>query len=250
VPVGLPPPVTGNGTQARMQRAQDRFDDRQNRNIQVPRKQKFFARAEALAKTFRDEVDATGKFASQTMHTPLGPVQLSKFPLADPGPKITSRKGDFANASVGHTYPQMSKALFPPQTSAKRKRESDAAIADELLHIGEHDARPSKKQQVIGDGEQRNAAAKMLAVAALSEPLRVGGSSKTFRGVLRGIRDHQWKPEDVFESGNPTFSMADTPDTQRRLSNRQQKKLRNEPVKPKHFRELGGNMSDSSDDEY
>lgn len=244
VPTGMQAPLTDKSTEARMQRSHDRDLDRVGRQITVPRRQQFAARMEEEGAKFRANQTST------SVKTPYGPVTLSKFPTSDPAPKVTTKKTDYGGSSVGHKYSELSSALFPKQKSAKRQRESDGAIAEELLSSMEKDMRPPAKKRKIEDGEQQNAAAKLMAIASVSEPERVGGTGKVFRGTLRAIKAQELTPFEAFESDNPTFSMAKTPDTHRRLMNREFVKQRKPPVKPPGFKDLGGHMSDSSDDEY
>jgi hypothetical protein len=241
-PKGMLPPLPGTSTQARLQRAHDRALDRIARTITAPRRQKLGARMEEAAGAFR---------ASKTkkeLTIPFGKVTLSKFPTSDPAPKITSRKEDFSNASVGHKYKELTPTLFPKRKSMASQQESDSLIAEELLSTMQNDARPKKHR--IEDGAQLNAAAKMVTIALLSEPERVPGTAKLFRGTLRAIQAKELSAHDAFASDNPTFSMAINPKAQRRLVNRERAKQTKPPTPPKGFASLSAHMSDSSDDEY
>ncbi len=250
MPKGMKPPLAGDSTQARLQRAHDRGLDRRGRVISVPRKQQFAARMEGEQQEF------TKSRKTRTTTTPFGPVTLSKFPTRDKGPKITTKKGDYEGQSVGHKYRELTPQLFPPVQSAKkslrqkRQRESDSEIANELLTAIETDLRPPRKKRKIGGAAQRNAAAKMLAISHVSEPLRMPGSGKAFRGALRAIKAKTLSPHDAFASDTPAFGMALTPNFQRRLVNRKLTQFRKPPTEPEGFPDLSGYLSDSSDEKY
>lgn len=238
-----PPPLKGDSTPARAQRTEDRFQDRQKRDIKSARRQVLFAQMEKVGRDF-----IAGGRQGMTVELPCGRVQLSKFATQDPAPKITTRKKDFGGAPVGHKYQHFVMDVFSPSDS-KVSRKRNAEVAAELLETIETGVLPPAKRRRIESGQPSNAAAKLLAVSQISEPLRVGGSSKLLRGTLRMIQAGAATPEEVFLGDNPLFSMAKNPATQRRLTNRKQAKLRKPPIKPKHFDKLADYISDSSDDE-
>ena len=181
--------------------------------------------------------------------TPYGPVNLSKFPTSDPAPKITTVKANYKNSSVGHKYTELTESLFPPVNKGGNQPQQDAGVARELLEVIRTDERPEKRRRLIQDGEQSNAAAKLMTIATLSEPERVYGSGKYFRAALKGIEQQTLTPHNAFASENPVFSMAVNPNLQRRQLNREHRKLLKPPSRPKGFTSFGGDMSDSSDDE-
>ena len=245
IPSGMPPPESGSGTLARMQRAYDRGSQRTTDGYSGDRKHAFVKRMEqTVAPDFRNSPRTM-----KDISTPYGPVNLSKFPTSDPAPKITTVKSNFNNSTLGHKYTELTPSLFPPVGKGGNQSQQDAGVARELLEAIETDKRPVKRQRHIEDGVQSNAAAKLMTIATLSEPERVSGSSKYFRGALRGIEQQTLTPHDAFASDNPLFSMGVTPTLQRRQLNREHKKFTKPPSRPTGFTSFGGNMSDSSDDE-
>ena len=154
--------------------------------------------------------------ASVSVDTPYGPVTLSKFPTRDRGPKISTTKEDYGNASVGHKYSELVDA-FVGDTAAGGRKAREQAVARELLGAIKTGKRPA--DGAIADGRQSNAAAKFMAIMTISEPERVGGSSKHGRSVLRAVEAGDLSFHEGFvgdERQPPRFLMAETPNTARR----------------------------------
>ncbi|MFB1484146.1 hypothetical protein [Corallococcus sp. RDP092CA] len=174
----------------------------------------------------------------QRVETPFGPVNASKFPTSDPAFKITTQaKKDYGNKAVGQKYSDLVGAL-------KAGGKSDKDIATDLL-----DSLDGKAPQHLTDDKSKNAAAKLLAIMNVSEPMRVGGSGKAGRATLRMVQAGEISLEQAFTGKTPTFPMADKPDYMRRAVNYDDKKMRKPPEPPTEFSKVGGYMSDSSDDE-
>lgn len=172
------------------------------------------------------------------VETPFGPVNASKFPTSDPAFKITTQaKKDYGNKAVGQKYSDLVGAL-------KAGGKSDKDIATDLL-----DSLDGKAPQHLTDDKSKNAAAKLLAIMNVSEPMRVGGSGKAGRATLRMVQAGEISLEQAFTGKTPTFPMADKPDYMRRAVNYDDKKMRKPPETPTEFSKVGGYMSDSSDDE-
>lgn len=183
-----------------------------------------------------------------SLTTPFGPVNLSKFPTSDPAPKITTVKKDYANASVGHKYAEITDALVSPKLTGTKRKEREQAVASELLSAIESGERP-KKNRKIADGEESNAAAKLLAISHVSEPERVRGSSKDMRAKLRGVKKGRISIKDAFVGGDkdnpPHFLLARNPNTGRRALGEGRYKKAHPPTS---FRDNNSDYSDSSDD--
>jgi|GEM_PF-6746347 len=150
VPPGFKSPLSGASTQARLQRAHDRAVDRSGHKVTAARRQEFGARMEAEAAKFRASP------STREVTTPFGKVTLSKFPTSDPAPKVTTQKANYQKSSVGHKYKELTPALFPPRKQgAKRQREADAEVAEELLSSMRDDGRPPLNKRHIDDGKQK-----------------------------------------------------------------------------------------------
>jgi hypothetical protein len=171
-----------------------------------------------------------------SLTTPFGPVNLSKFPTKDPGPKITTVAKSYDNQSVGHKYSELAEELG----------DKEPQVASDLLGGISSD---TAKLTAVTSGSQKNAAAKMLAISHISEERRFGGSAKMFRAILRMVKAGKISMKDAFTGTNPSFPMAKNPALMRRLINLEKKKLRKPPPKPKGFDDVASYMSDSSDEE-
>lgn len=180
--------------------------------------------------------------------TPFGQTNLSKFPTSDPAPKVTTVKKHYQNESVGHKYSELTEALVPPSLPASRKRPREQEVAGALLEAIKTNKAPAGMQAVIRAGKQSNAAAKLLAISHISEPERVGGSSKDFRRTLTRVKKGKASFDDAFvgtTSEPPLFGMARNPKTTRRA-------LGIAPFKKAHtptsFQAIDSDYSDDSDD--
>lgn|GEM_PF-3708205 len=174
--------------------------------------------------------------------TPFGPVTLTPFPNNDPGFRVSTRAENFNKAKVGDKYTDLVHAL-------RESKASDAAIAKELLDAIEGRALPPPGKRVISEGTPTNAAAKLLAITHISEPQRFRGADKVARGALHAVMDGSMTLDQAFGKERPGFPMADRADYMRRVVNLENKNLRNRPELPHGFEDLGGDMTDSSDDE-
>lgn len=219
-------------TLERMRRANQRATKRfAAREIKKPTyKHKFARRASSSLQNFETNKSKTA------LSTPFGPVNLSKFNTKDPGAKITTVAKDYGKKSVGHKYDHLVEAFG----------DKDSEVASDLLTGISSD---SPGGTGITTDLQKNAAAKMLSISHISEERRFGGSAKMHRAILRMVKDKKVKMKDAFTGSNPLFPMAKNPNQMRRLINVEKKKLRKPPPKPSHFDEVGGYMSESSDDE-
>jgi hypothetical protein len=223
--------IEDNSTKERIRRANERSRKRLSGGIKFKKELPAF-RHRAWQSLMKFEENK----AKSPMVTSFGPVNLSKFPTKDPGAKISTVAKDYGKQSVGHRYSHLVDALGGQESQ----------IASELLTGISSDTAPST---AITSGGQKNAAAKMLAIAHVSEERRFGGSSKMFRAVLRMVRDGKVSMKAAFTGDSPLFPMAKNPTWMRRLLNLEGKKQRKPPPKPPKFDAVGGHMSDSSDDE-
>jgi hypothetical protein len=230
-PVGLPviQRLKDQSTVERLRRTNARSVKRVTGDIKK-QKNKFAKQAWGYLKGFENDKSKT------SMSTPFGPVNLSNFGTNDPGAKITTVAKDYGKKSVGHKYSDLVDALGP----------NGPKVASELL-TGISSNKGSST--AITSDLQKNAAAKMLSISHISEERRFGGSGKMFRAVLRMVKDKKVTMKDAFTGPNPLFPMAKSPKQMRRLINVEKAKQRKPPPKPARFDEVGGNMSDSSDDE-
>jgi len=181
-----------------------------------------------------------------SLDTPYGKINLSKFPTKDPGPKITTLKADYNNTSVGHKYTELAAVLIDSTLGGIAKATREKEVAEELLKSIETGTRPAPADRKIADGQEANAAAKLLAISHISEPERVGGSSKDFRRVLTQIRKGKRTFEEAF-GGNgtdpPTYLMAKSPTAARRaLGQKKYKKAH----PPSSFRGVDSDYSGDS----
>lgn len=187
---------------------------------------------------------------SQSMQTPYGPVNISKFHTKDPGARITTRQQDYQGHSVGHKYSEMVDALVPTALTGTKRRAREQEVAGEMLESIRDNQAPPLKKRKIEEGAQANAAAKMLAISHVSEPDRVGGSSKDFRRTLRKVQRGGASFKEAFtgtKQSPPQFNMALTPNTARRsLGTGSYKK----PHPPSSFVDNDPDYSDSSDDGF
>lgn len=185
---------------------------------------------------------------SVSLTTPFGRVGLSKFPTKDPAPRITTVKTDYANASVGHKYTEITDALISPKLTGRKRKEREQSVAGELLSAIESGEAPRKNRK-IAEGEESNAAAKLLAISHVSEPERVRGSSKDVRAKLRGIKKGRISFKDAFVGGGkddpPHFLLARNPNAGRRALGKGRYK---KPHPPPSFRGNDSDYSDDSDD--
>ncbi|MGE6761030.1 hypothetical protein ACQKGO_23630 [Corallococcus interemptor] len=224
-----------NTTEARLKRAKLREERRQSSADAVGSsdgRSGFVGSAQGFQK-MNPKTD--GK---QRVDTPFGPVNASKFPTQDPAFKITTQaKKDYGNQPVGHKYSDLVTAL-------KAGGKSDKEIATDLLNGLE-----GKDPQHLTDNKSKNAAAKLLAIMNVSEPMRVGGSGKAGRATLRMVQSGEISLEQAFTGKTPTFPMADNPTYMRRTVNYDGTKQTKPPEKPTQFDKVGGYMSDSSGDE-
>ena len=181
------------------------------------------------------------------MKTPYGQVNLSKFPTSDPAPKITTVKKNYKGASIGHKYTELTDALVSPTLPASRKRAREQEVAGELLESIKDNKPPPAKRSKIAEGAEANAAAKLLTISHVSEPERVGGSSKDFRRVLRKVKKGNASFQQAFvgdATTPPLFGMAKDPTTTRRALGIG--KFKN-PHPPASFVALDSDYSDDSD---
>ncbi len=172
--------------------------------------------------------------------TAFGSTNLSSFPTKDPGAKVTTVAKDYGKATVGHKYTELSEALT--EGGAK-----EADVADDLLEGSTTGTVP--KVRAVSSFRKKNAAAKMLAIANVSEQKRFGGSAKAFRAVLRMVKAGKVTFKEAFTGDAPLFPMAKNPTYMRRLVNVDKKRLRKPPPKPKKWDELAEHMSDDSDND-
>ncbi len=229
-------------TGGRYKSAFDRDEKRASSGTVGKSKHKFELEARKARQSWR------GGSTSLSLTTPFGSVNLSKFPTKDPAPKITTVKKDYANASVGHKYAEIADALVSPKLNGTKRKEREQAVASELLSAIESGERP-KKNRKIADGEESNAAAKLLAISHVSEPERVRGSSKDVRAKLRGVKKGRISIKDAFVGGDkdnpPHFLLARNPNTGRRALGKGRYKKAHPPTS---FRDNDSDYSDSSDD--
>jgi len=177
-----------------------------------------------------------------TMKTPLGLVNLSKFPTLDLGAKITTVKSNYGNQTVGHKYDDLIEGLVPKSVDEKD-------VARDLLRSTRKRKRKPKKLKGIKEDRQFNAGAKLLSISHVSEERRFGGSGKVARGVLRMVKEGKIGMKEGFTGDSPLFPMAKNPDYMRRLINPENKKYRKKIEIPEYFDELKDYMSESSDEE-
>ncbi|NVJ20509.1 MULTISPECIES: hypothetical protein [Myxococcus] len=167
---------------------------------------------------------------------------MTPFPNNDRGFKVSTRAENFNKVPVGDKYTDLVHAL-------RESKASDAAIAKELLDGIEGSALPPPGRRAISEGAPTNAAAKLLAITHISEPQRFNGADKVARGALHAVMDGSMTLDQAFGKERPGFPMADKADYMRRVVNLENKNLRNRPELPHGFEDLGGDMTDSSDDE-
>lgn len=229
---------TGKSTRDRLLRAKQRDEKRQA----AGKPSNYYPKLRPVAR-----IATSGGGIQEHIETGFGPVNFSKFQYSDPGAKVTTLKENFGNQSVGHKYSEIQEALF--------KNQDDSKVAGELLETIEEN-KTTKKQKTshtpstaISSGQQKNAAAKFVAITHSSEPARVGGQDKAARGVLRMIKDGKITSKDALSGERPLYTMAKNPKYTRRILNEEQKKFRKPPSEPENFSELGAYMSDSSDEE-
>lgn len=233
------PPVKSDSTLSRMQRSYDRDESRMGSGKTASR-HKFVEIARQARSQWRSSSQS-----SATVETGYGPVNLSKFPTRDRAPKVTTVKGNYQNSSVGHKYSDLTGVLVPPTLTGKKRTMREREVANELLHTIEH-GEPPKKKRHIEEGEQSNAAAKLLAISHISEPERVSGVDKKFRGDLRRVSKGLTTFDDVFGGNDPEFGMAKTPNiTRKRMGKGRYKKAHGHSS----YQDHDGNISDSSDEE-
>ena len=228
-----------NTTRGRLQRAHKRAIRREEKSkspkLRFPKHASEYSREFSLSREKKEK-------CLREMKTPFGPVNLSPFPLSDPGAKITTVKSEYGGTSVGHRYNELIKAL-------EIQGVNDPDIARELLQSIKRKRHPPKDLKAITEDRQRNAAAKLLTIPHVSEELRFKGSSKSFRAVLRMVEKGMVSLEDAFTGDTPLFPMAKNPNYMRRLVNPKKKKLRKKTQEPKLWKKVGANMSASSEDE-
>lgn len=187
-----------------------------------------------------------GDAEKTTVKTAYGPANLSKFNTRDRAPKITTQNKHYNRATVGDTYTEISAALIgdikPGAQHVKRERD----VASELLETISTGKRP--KDGVIGAGAPSAAAAKLMVITHVSEPERVGGSSKLARASLRAIANGRSTFDKAFGGDNPEFPMAKSPDAARsQLGIGRFKKAR--PASKAFHGQVNPDVSDSSDDD-
>ena len=212
-------PVKDMGTVSRMQRAYTRDEQRMGGSVSSSR-HKLVEKARETRIEWRK-----GDKSKTTVDFGYGPVNLSKFPTRDRAPKVTTLKGDYSQSSVGHKYSDLTSSLVSEKLTGKKRSRREKDVADELLYTIEMGAPPQKKRRVISEGEEANAATKMLAISHISEPERVSGVDKKFRSDLRRISKGIASFEDVFGGSDPQFGMAKTPNlTRKRIGKGRYKK--------------------------
>lgn len=190
-----PAPIQRSGDLEEAKKAMERLQRSNQRALTDKRKEREEPFAQLNKKGLRFEKKST---PTQRLETGFGQATVSVG--RGQGPRISTRKTDFSDKSVGDTYNEVIGKMVPAGTE-------ESAVAQEVL---DRMSNPNAPLQAISGDQQLNAATKLVGITQISEEKRNPGAAKLARAGLRLVAKKKRSFREVFGGDKALFVPART----------------------------------------
>lgn len=188
-----PAPIQKSDDEEKAKKLLERMQRSNKRALSGSRKK----REEPFAK-LNDKGLGFKKGPTERLETGFGKATVSSGRGA--GPRISTRKTDFSDKSVGDTYKEVIGKMVPAGTD-------ESAVAQEVL---DRISNPNAPLSAISSDQQLNAATKLVGITQVSEETRNPSAGKLARAGLRLVAKKKKTLRQVFTGDKALFVPART----------------------------------------